>query len=386
MPTIKHWQYFGAGRRSSCVFGTMHIPATLTTTLGGSASAALGLLGRIAQAAQPLMSPVALPAGAMTPERVRAALLEMGMAAADADVALAEALVQAGLPLTAASLAEAHGDLARAPGASPQSYVLAKTLGLPTSPDALRALTAVLNAPGDGPGRGALPEQVRMWLGLGVEAATAPEAQARRLREMMLQIGRSTENRVLAVIENRERLPVADLRTALLRLAQGSGDHALGAEADGLASLLEGQQLLNQASLTAHAGRPETLYFALPLAFDGLPTVAEARMWLPTRDADEQAEDEPVLRVTVRLTPPRLGRVQADLTGRLAGSLICRLGAEKASSARLLGRHTEALAAAFDRAGWPSCEVICRPQSEWPPLWPGGETFTTPRTSVDRHV
>jgi len=362
----------------------MQIPATLTTTLGGSASAALGLLGRIAQAAQPLMSPVALPAGAMTPERVRAALLEMGMAAADSDVALAEALVQAGLPLTAASLAEAHGDLARAPGASPQSYVLAKTLGLPTSPDALRALTAVLNAPGDGPGRGALPEQVRMWLGLGVEAATAPEAQARRLREMMLQIGRSTENRVLAVIEDRERLPVADLRTALLRLAQGSGDRALGTEADGLASLLEGQQLLNQASRTAHAGRPETLYCALPLAFDGLPTVAEARVWLPTRDTE--TGDEAPLRVTVRLTPPRLGRVQIDLTGRLAGSLICRLGAEKASSARLLGRHAEALAAAFGRSGWPSCEVVCRPQSEWPPLWPGGETFTTPRTSVDRHV
>lgn len=309
------------------------------------------------------------------------------MAAADADVALAEALVQAGLPLTSASLAEAHGDLARAPGASLPSYVLAKTLALPTSPDALRALTAILNAPGDGAGRGALPEQVRMWLGLGVEARAEPEAQARRLREMILQIGRSTENRVLAVIEDKERLPVADLRTALLRLAQGSGDRALGAEADGLASLLEGQQLLNQASLTAYAGRLETpLYFALPLAFDGLPTVAEARLWLPERDAGEGAENEPVLRVTVRLTPPRLGRVQADLTGHLTGSLSCRLGAEKASAARLLGRHTEALAAAFGRSGWPSCEVVCRSQSEWPPLWPGGEAFTMPRTCVDRHV
>lgn len=327
----------------------------------------------------------------MTLERVRAALLEMGVAAADMDVALAQTLVQAGLPLTAASLAGAHAALARAPGASPPSYVLAQTLALPTSPDALRALTAVLNAPGGGAGRGALPEQVRMWLGLGVEAGTEPEAQARRLREMVIGIGRSTENRVLAVIEDRERLPVADLRTALLRLAQGSGDRALGREADGLASLLEGQQLLNQASLrqaslTAHAGRPETLYFALPLAFDGLPTVAETRLWLPKHGAGEEAEGDPVLRVTVRLTPPRLGRVQVDLTGRLAGSLSCRLGAERVSAARLLGRHTEALAEAFGRAGWPSCDVVCRPQSEWPPLWPGGETFTTPRTSVDRHV
>lgn len=369
----------------------MHIPTTFTTTLGGSASAAFGLLGRLAQAAQPLLLPAAPSAanaaGTMTPERVRGVLLEMGTAAADADVALASALVQAGLPLTPTSLAEAHGDLARALGASASSYVLAKTLALPTSPDSLRALTAVLAVSDDQTGRGALPEQVRMWLGLGVEAQAEPEAQARHLREMMLQIGRSTENRVLAVIEGKESLPVADLRTALLRLAQGSGDRVLRGEADSLASLLEGQQLLNQASLAAHAGRPDLpLYFALPLTFDGLPTVAEARVWLPDREAAGENEDDPVLRVTLRLTPPRLGRVQADLTGALTGSLNCRLGAEKPSAARLLGRHIEALLEAFRRAGWPSCEVVCRPQSEWPPLWHGGATWTTPRTCVDRHV
>ena len=367
----------------------MHIP-TITTTLGGTASAAFGFLGKIAQAAQSLTLPVA-PTGTQTPDRVRDALLEMGMAAADADIMLAEALVQAGLPLTAASLAEAHTDLARAPGASAQSYVVAKALALPTSPDALRALTAVLNAPGDHPGQSALPEQVRMWLGLGVEAATEPEAQARHLREMMLQVGRSTENRVLAVIDGKESLPVADLRTALLRLASSSGDRALRGQADGLASLLEGQQLLNQAALTAQAGHAETpLYFALPLIFDGLPTVAEMRLWQPERDvgaeADDNAEDGTALRVTVRLSPPRLGRVQADLTGRLAGSLTCRLGAEKPAAARLLARHSEALAEAFAKSGWPSCEVLCRPQSEWPPLWPGGEILTTPRACVDRHV
>lgn len=367
----------------------MHIP-TITATLGGSASAAFGLLGKIAQAAQSMTPPAASP-GTLTPDRVRAALLGMGLAAADTDVALAEALVQAGLPLTAASLAEAHADLARAPGASPQAYVVAKTFALPISPDALRALSAVLDAPGDPASRGGLPEQVRMWLGLGVEAATSPEAQARHLREMMLQVGRSTENRVLAVIDGRESLPVADLRTALLRLASASGDHALRGQADGLASLLEGQQLLNQAAQTAHAGRPETpLYFALPLAFDGLPTVAEMRLWQPKQEAGAGAEDDagggPALRVTVRLSPPRLGRVQADLTGRLAGRLTCRLGAEKVSAARLLARHSEALTEAFSQAGWPACEVTCRPQHDWPPLWPGGEAFTAPRACVDRHV
>lgn len=360
----------------------MHIRPTLTATLGASASAALGLLGRIAQAAA---LPVVPPP--LAPDRVREALLEMGMAAADADVALAESLVRAGLPLTAASLAEAHAAIARAPGASPASFVLAKTLALPTSPATLRALSAVLVAPAGGAARGALPESVRMWLGLGVEAATAPEALARHLREMMLLAGRSTENRVLAVIDGKESLPVADLRTALLRLALSSGDPALRGAADGLASLLEGQQLLNQASLTAHAGRPEApLYFALPLTFEGLPTVAEMRVCPPERRADIADDDAVILQVTVRLTPPRLGRVQADLTGHSGGRLLCRLGAEKLSAARLLLRHADALAGALGPAGWPSCKVTCRPQSEWPPLWPGGETVTTPRACVDRFV
>ena len=375
----------------------MHIPTTLAATLGAPASAAFGLLGRVAQAVQPLMSPAALgatPASAVTPDRVRAALLEMGMAAADADVALASALVQAGLPLTAASVAEAHADLARAPGASPQSYVLAKTLTLPTSPDALRALTAVLSAPGGAAGRGALPEQIRMWLGLGMEAGTLPDAQARRLREMMQQIGRSTEHRLLAAAEDPEHgFPISDMRTALMRLAQSSGDRGLRAEADGMARLIEGQQLLNQAGLRAHEGRAEApLYFAVPLGFDGAQTIAEACLWLPKPDAgpesdrESDGEDEAILRVTVRVTPPRLGRVQIDLMGRSGGSLSCRLGVEKASAARLLGRHTDQLAAAFSIAGWPACDVACRPQSEWPPLWPGAEAVTTPRVSVDWFV
>ncbi len=363
----------------------------LASTLGAPASAAFGFLGRIAQAAQPLLSPSAINAGnatgMMTPDRVRAVLLEMGMAAAELDIALASALVQAGLPLTAASLAEAYGDLARAPGASPQAYALAKTLALPTTPDVLRALTTVLNAPEGRAASQAMPEAVRTWLGMGVEAGTQTEAQARHLQELALQIGRSTEHRLLAAMQEEGKLPVADLRTALLRLALSSGDRALRAEADGMASLVEGQQLLNQAGLAAHTHHSETpLYFAVPLTFDGAPTLAEMRLRLPASPPEDESEEEPILRVTVRVSPPRLGRIQADLTGRLSGSLSCRLGVEKASAARLLVRHTGLLAQALSDAGWVTCDVCCRPQSEWPPLWPGGEAFTMPRTSVDRHV
>ena len=343
---------------------------------------------------QPLLSPGASSSGAMvgalTPERVRAALLEMGAAAGDADVALAEALVQAGLPLTAASLAEAHGVLARASGASAQSYVVAKILDLPTSPDTLQALTTVLAA-GDGKlPVNALPEQVRVWLGLGVEANTPPEAQARHLREMLQQIGRSTEHRLLAAAKDPEHgFPISDMRTALMRLAQSSGDRGLRTEADGMAKLIEGQQLLNQVGLRAHEGRAETpLYFAVPLGFDGTQTIAETCLWLPQSEDSQESdgESERVLRVTVRVTPPRLGRVQVDLIGQLTGSLSCRLGVEKPAAARLLGRHTDLLAAALSEAGWTTCDVVCRPQTEWPPLWPGAEAFTTPRASVDWFV
>ena len=109
-------------------------------------------------------------------------------------------------------------------------------------------------------------------------------------------------------------------------------------------------------------------------------------VWQPERKTGSEEEDQPALRVTVRLSPPRLGRVQVDLTSKRSGSLTCRLGAENPAAARLLARHAEVLAEAFAKSGWPSCEVTCRPRSEWPPLWPGGETLSTPRACVDRFV
>ncbi len=352
-------------------------------SLAQPAMSALNLLGRLAQAVQ---MPVTdqLPqtsGGTLTPEMVRAALLELGAAAAGTDVALALALTQAGLPLTLTSLAEANAALAFAPGVSPASYVLARSLSLPTTPDALRALSAVLLAPMSG--KAALPERVSAWLGLALDAGMPPEALARGLREMLLQVGRSTEHRLLASKES--SLPIADLRTSLLRIAAGSSDRGMRLGADQLASLFEGQQLLNQASLAAHAEYPAVpLYFALPLAFDGLPGTAEMQ-WHHEKDAGASENGE-VLRVTVRLNPPKLGRVQADLTGLLPGVLSCRLGAEKPSTVRLLTKHAGSLASALSAAGWESCDMTCRVQTDWPPLYPGGSVFASPRTCVDWHV
>lgn len=370
----------------------MQVSSPFSASFGQPAAAALGLLGCLAQAVQMPGADNLAPqpktmGGMLTGEIIRAALLEMGAAAGEVDVALALALTQAGLPLTLQTLTSANAALASAPGVSPDAYALAKSLALPTSPDALRAVTAVLNAPSDGLPGAALPERVTAWLGLALEAGTAPDALARGLREMLLQVGRSTENRVQRMQEG--PLPIADLRTALLRLAEASGDRAMRHGADGLASLLEGQQLLNQASLTAHQHQPNVpLYFALPLAFDGLPGIAEMHLWLrqSAADAGEETKEEEVLRITLRVSPPKLGRVQVDLIGLLSGTLSCRLGAEKAASYRLLSKHAGNLAASLALAGWGACDVTCRVQADWPPLYHGGAALASPRTCVDHHI
>lgn len=382
LPTIENSKSLRTMQVSSTSVSSL-FPASFTQ----SAAAALNLLGRLAQAVQMPSADQAAPTavGTLTPELIRAVLLELGAAAADTDIALAVALTQAGLPLTLPSLAQANAALASAPGASPAAYALAKSLDLPATPDALRALSAVLAAPLPeySSRASALPERVSAWLGLALDAGTPPEALARGLREMLLQVGRSTEHRLLSVPDS--SVPAADLRTALLRLAGASSDRGMREGADSLASLLEGQQMLNQAALAAHAGqqRAVPLYFALPLAFDGLPGIAETQVWLPAESA-EAGEESEVLRVTVRLTPPKLGRVQADLTGLSSGILSCRFGAEKLSSVRLLFKYASILAESLSAAGWDTCDVSCHHQAAWPPLYHGGAA--SPRTCVDWHV
>ena len=370
----------------------MHVPASLSAF---RAPAALTLLERLARALPSfpsLSAPTSVSeVGALTSNVIRSLLLEMGVGATEADVALASALAQTGLPLTVASLAEAHGDLARTPGASPQAYALAKSLDLPTTPAALTALSTTLNAPAHGlPGSQALPERLREWLGLSLDAEAAPASLARLLEDRMRQTGRSTENRVSSALkEGTSPASVTDARTVLLRLTRQSTDPLLRAEADALASHLEGQQLLNQASIQAHGGRPDApLYFAVPLTFGGNFSLAELRFWPHPHAEEAEAGEDPVLplRVTVRVSPPHLGRIQADLSGWTRGTLSCRLGVEQAGTQRLLVRHSGALAEALGAAGWTSCEVCCTRQAEWPPLWHGGEALTYPRTCVDRQA
>ena len=97
-------------------------------------------------------------------------------------------------------------------------------------------------------------------------------------------------------------------------------------------------------------------YCAVPLQFGEESTLAEMRLW-PWDDEQQEADglpaDAPWLRATVRVATARLGRVQADLAGTLAGNLTCRLGAERPATARLLHRHSSTLAASLAAlTGW----------------------------------
>ena len=370
----------------------MHVPSPTalgSPKIGAVADFARRLAARLTPdtAAKPETGATAT---ALTPAMLRAALLGLGVVADAQDLALAEAFAHLGLPLTREALLAANGALARAPGASPLAYALARAWSLPTTPAALRALTTVTGENTQAAPQNAMPPELMSWLGLAAEAGMEPEALAGHLFVMAQGMGRSTENRVAAQLTGRtpDLGTVQDTRTTLLRLADGSADKIIRRGADALAAHIEGQQLVNQAArrdLMAADSVP--FYCAVPLQFGEEATLAEMRLWSwddDTVDTEDLPADTPWLRATVRLATARLGRVQADLAGTLAGQLTCRLGAEKPATARLLHRHAGTLAASLAAlAGWRGSDVHCHVQSDWTPLWHGGDTMTGPRPCVD---
>ena len=354
-----------------------------------------GFLGRLAQAMAPAISPLApnlanaktapspLPAQlsgdtALTPAVLRAALLELGLNASSDNMALAQSLAQLGLPLSTSMMGEANGALARAPGASPSSFALAKSLNLTPTPAILRALSTVT----DGiPAGRALPAEISEWLGLHLDAADLDTEQlAAHLHLMVNARTHSLEQRLLTGTGGN---PFHDARALLLRLAQNSRDRQTQAGADTLASHIEGQQLVNGAARHVDVHAP--LYVAMPMALPGETSMLELKLWTQdeARDWEQEADDADALRAVVRLATTKLGRVQIELTGTLAGQLTCCVGAEKPAAVRLLTRHREQLASSLCALGWPTCVISCQPQKDWPPLWHGGQQLTAPRVRVD---
>ena len=178
-----------------------------------------------------LTAETAAPPGAgaaatvLTPAMLRATLLEMGVAADAQDLALAEAFAHLGLPLTRQALSQANIALARAPGATPLAYALARSWMLPTTPAALNALTAMTNADTQAAPQNAMPPELMSWLGLAAEAGMEPETLAAHLFVTAQGMGRSTENRVAAQLTGRapDLGTVRDTRTTLLPAGGGVG-------------------------------------------------------------------------------------------------------------------------------------------------------------------
>jgi hypothetical protein len=293
-------------------------------------------------------------------------------------------MVQFGLPLTVATLAEANSSIAKAGNVSALSYALARLLKLPPTPSILQALNTVTG--GIPPGRG-LPPDISDWLSLALEADMEPEAMAAQLYLMVSQRGRSTEHR-LTFSPQREN-GVVDARTLLMRLAQGSVDKQIRKGADTLASHIEGQQLLN--AVARRARDDDTLefplYFALPFRLAGEQVMLELSIW-PWEDEEEEEEeiessDEAFVRAVFRLEPSRLGPLQVEICGTLRGNMRCRIAAARQATVRLLKKNSDSLAGALAMIGWPVCEVTCAFEDQWPPLWHGGKAISTPRTRVD---
>lgn len=323
----------------------------------------------------------------LTPAMLRTALLELGVATTPENLQLAQAFTQIGLQLTATTLSQAHVALAEAQSAAPLSYVLAKSLNLPTTPDILRALSTVTTGI---PARRALPLDVMEWLGLAVHAGEDTETLAGQISLLINQRALSTERR-LSQADISEADTLQDSRSMLLRLALSAGDKQIRSGADTLASHIEGQQLIN---LAAHSSDtidgPIGCYFALPLQLPGEQSTLEMNVWRRSESEDDSQEEadteEPSWRTAVRLATSRLGRIEAALAGTTYGSLTCRIGAEKSSTVRLLLRSREKLAGALATAGWPGSQVTCLQKTEWPPLWFGGEALASPRSRMDWKV
>jgi hypothetical protein len=342
------------------------------------------------------------------------------------------------MPLTSQVMTEAHATLAMAVGATPASFALTKLLGLPATPNVLRGLSAVMTSnstasqaqpgvvsllqsflpsalstpaalPVDAVTRPAevvnhqnLPAELLQRLGLTLSANATPDEIMSTLQVFSRQILRSTENRVLAAMEDGVDLSdVDDLRVVLMKLATDAPDPEVRDGAAALASHIEGQQLINAAnagigslhsalshlSQTAgHNGTQGPAYFALPITQQGEQSTIEMRLWPRDQRNNSGAwvdEEAFPIRATVRLTLSQMGRIQIDIAGDLTGYLHCQVSTEKPAVGRLIARNASELSESLAMAGWGRNEITFAANTDWAPLWTGGQALTRPRQRVD---
>ncbi len=322
----------------------------------------------------------------VTADALRAALLELGIAADADSMALAEVFTRLGLPLTDANIVEGRSILARNPRLPAAAYAMAKLLDAPLTPGVLRALARVI----DGAlGKYPLPDEALRDLSLALDGQSGSQELARDLYRIVSRLGTSTENQLLRTEGGllSEKSLNNDPRAQLLTLSNDTDDRNVRMAADAHASHIEGQQLLNQIAINRF-DPPVPLYFAFPFRIADHETVpAEVQVW--TKD-DEEARNNPddgdrlVLQTVVRLSPPKLGLIEVRLQGKSDATLTCNILAERQITYRLLRRNYTDLADGLSNSGWHVTRVDVGLASEFEPLWYGGASLAHPRNRVDR--
>lgn len=318
-------------------------------------------------------------------ESLATALLSLGIAADKENMALAELFARLGVPLTEANLAQARTLLARYSDVPPTALALAKTIDMEPSAAVLRALSSVIQGLPEGQ---TLPPEVVRLLGLAVDGQQMRDSLAAQLKDLLGRLGTSTEVQILQIAEEGSGALGADLRSALLNLVEMTESRSVRIAADSHAAFIEGQQLLNQIALLRF-DPPVPLYFSFGAFFgEALPTMVELQVWSHDEQSAPREDDDerPYMQTIVRVSPPRLGLIQARLIGTRAGSMRCELAAEKPATFRLLRREAGDLTQGLSGIGWEVRGMTVRHEQQFAPLWYGGDAVAAPRARVDRQV
>lgn len=262
-----------------------------------------------------------------------AALGALGVVVDDDNLLGAQALVRFGVALTSENL----GDLRRTRAVHtlrlPETAALAKSLGLPLSPAILRALETLLVAPDD-----------KALMSITIPVRSPAAAIAPQIEMAARAVAQSVENKLLTGDIDGAR---SDLRAHLLGRA-----HAGDGNAERAALYLEGQMLVNAASVPADPQRPFYVAFVAAAA----QQIHHVEMRFEADPAEDDpgtnANGAPSARATVRIPTAHLGVVTARLQLTAPGCLACDLLATSAPATQRIGQSMEQLTAALAKAGF----------------------------------
>jgi hypothetical protein len=325
----------------------------------------------------------------LTPDTVRDVLIELGINPDNESITIAESMSRLGLPLNDQSILDARSTLARFPGTTPEAYALARALDIPLSASTLRALTQIVNATVDS---SPVPQAILDQLGVSLPASANSDQVVRELYQMVSRLGRSTEHTLSIVPENpnsaTRALFHADPRSQLL-LTLALNPNLSKDVTDSIRaqiSHIEGQQLINQSSLT-QTNTDGDLYFAFPIGLNEPQTAFTELLVRKREDEKSSANHDPeavTLQTTLRMNTPRLGKMEVKLTGNQNSRMNVGVSVEKVSTLRYIKKNANELVSGLTRLGWTIKSFDTKHQTSFEPLWHGGAQLKHPRYRIDK--